>query len=317
MKLIVAEMEALRRYVSREFFYVMTELITAYDWNQIDTRQLWHTPGPLKRKLLDKFGELPEVILFWEGYEFLRAHRTDVLRLKCRKSIWADDLHCQTATMRQNKVIGFALCDTVLSSYGYVWDTFYPDFWRTKKVVWIPHAASPDFMLDYNQSPVNTVFLSGAISGHYPLRQQMMRLHWQGGHSITYHSHPGYHCRYNYEADENVGRGYAKKINGCRAGFTDCAKYKYLVAKHFEIPATGALLLADDALSGPLKKLGFRENQHYVSFSGKNLEATIKYVLDERNQEALDEIRRRGQKLVWEKHKTSDRAREINDVCSS
>jgi hypothetical protein len=317
MKLIVAEMEALRSYISREFFYVMKELIAAYNWEQIDTSQLWRAPGSLKSKLLDRFGELPEVVLFWEGYDFLRAHRTEILRLECRKSIWADDLHSRTATIRRNKVISFALCDTVLSTYGYIWASFYPDFWRTKKVVWIPHSASPDFMLDYNQSPANTVFLGGAISSHYPLRQKMMRLHSQGSYSITYHGHPGYHCSYNYEADENVGRGYAKKINRCRAGFTDCAKYKYVVAKHFEIPATGALLLADDALSGPLQKLGFRENQHYVSFCGKNLEAKIRHVLDNRNQEELDEIRRRGQKLVWERHKTSDRAREINDVCSS
>ena len=317
MKLIVAEKESLGRYVTREFFYVMTELIAAYNWKQIDTWELWRAPGNLNSKLLDRFGEHPEVILFWEGYEFLRAHRTEILRLKCRKAIWADDLHSQTADIRRDKVISFALCDTVLASYAYVWANFFPDFWRTKKVVWIPHSTSPDFMLDFNQSPVNTVFLSGAINAHYPLRQQMMRLHSQGSYSITYHGHPGYHCKYNYKADENVGRAYAKKINGCRAGFTDCAKYKYVLAKHFEIPATGALLLADDALSGPLKRLGFRENEHYVSFSGKSLEARIRHVLDERNWEELDEIRRRGQELVWKRHKTSDRAREINDVCSS
>jgi Glycosyl transferases group 1 len=318
MKLIVAEMELLRRYVSREFFYVMTELIETYNWKQIGTSQLWRAPGKnLERKLLDSFGELPEVILFWEAYEFLCAHRTEILRLKSRKAIWVDDLHSPTAAMRREKVISFALCDTVLSAYGYVWAKFFPDFWRSKRVVWIPHSASPDFMLDYNHSPANTVFLSGAISGHYPLRQQMMRLYSQGTYSITYHGHPGYHCRYNYEADENVGHGYATKINKCYAGITDCAKYKYVVAKHFEIPATGALLLANNAVRGPLKKLGFIENQHYVSFCSKNLETKLRYVLANRNQEKLHEVRRRAQKLVWARHKTSDRAREINDVCGS
>lgn len=317
MKLIIAELEARRCYVSREFFYVMKELMAVHDWRQVDTWQLWNAPGTLRGKLLDRFGELPEAILFWEGYEFVSAHTREIFRLNCKKSILADDLHCRTRRMKQGKTLGFALCDTVLSTYGYIWPKFFPQFRCTKKVVWVPHSASQDFMLPYNAVPDNSILLSGAISSHYPLRQQMMRLHSERAYSITYHGHPGYHCGFNYEADENIGRGYAKKINNCRAGFTDSAKYKYVVAKYFEIPATGALLLADDAVSGPLKKLGFIENQHYVSWSRGNLEEKIRYVLDGNNQEELDEIRRRGQALVWEKHKTSDRARQINDVCSS
>ena len=47
-----------------------------------------------------------------------------------------------------------------------------------------------------------------------------------------------------------------------------------------------------------------------------NLEERVEYVLDERNHEELDEIRRNGQKLVWERHKTVDRAKQIKEECS-
>jgi hypothetical protein len=113
-----------------------------------------------------------------------------------------------------------------------------------------------------------------------------------------------------------VGPGYARKINQHRIAFTDCLTFKYVVAKYLEIPATGALLLADDAVSEPLKELGFIENTHYIPVSKENLEDRVQYVLDERNRGEVDRIRRSGQELVWKKHKTIDRARQINEASS-
>lgn len=315
MKLIVSQLEGLRTYVSREFCYIMTDLITDYGWMQIDTHRLWNGTGPIRRTLTDEFGQLPETILFWEGYEFLHAHATEIYRLECDKFILTDDLHWWNEQIRQKKLVGFALCEMVLSTYGYVWDRFYPELRGAKKVVWVPHSASPDFLLRYNQHPENAILLSGAITDHYPLRQQMKVLHGQRRYSIAYHAHPGYDCEYDYERNEHVGRGYAEKLNKYRVGFTDALKYGYVVAKYFEIPATGALLLADAAVSEPLKKLGFIVNKHYLPVSIENLEERIRYVLDEANHEELDEIRRRGQELVWERHKTSDRAKQIDEIC--
>jgi hypothetical protein len=218
--------------------------------------------------------------------------------------------------MRRRKLVGYALCDAVLATYGYVWSSFYPELAGAKSVVWVPHSAGPDFMRVYNRQPKNAILLSGAINHYYPMRQLMRRLESEGRYSIVYKAHPGYHCGYNHENNMSVGRGYAESLNEHRAGFTDGLIFKYVVAKHFEIPATGALLFADDSVREPLRQLGFIENEHYVSLSRENLEDRIQYVLDCRNHEELDEIRRRGQKLVWANHKTSDRARLIDEVCS-
>ena len=316
MKLIVSGLDALRRYVSREFYYIITDLVANYGWTQVETHKLWRGPGTLAQTLVNEFGEIPETMLFWEGYEFIEAHARDILRLECHKAIMADDLHWWNYRMRQRKSAAFALCDTVLSTYGYAWNKFYPEFCNSKRLAWIPHSASPDFMLRYNEHPQNTIFLSGAMTPHYPLRREMNRLHEQRAYRITQHWHPGYHCEYDYQRDEAVGQGYAKKINRYRVGFTDSLKYGYVVAKYFEIPATGALLLADANVSKPLRQLGFIENQHYIPVTRENLEKQIRYVLDEANFAALDRIRQSGRDLVWERHKTSDRAKQINDVCA-
>jgi hypothetical protein len=317
MKLIISQLEALHTYVSREFSDVIQHLISDHNWRNIEMFPLWQRPGSLRQKLLDEFGELPETVLFWEGYEFLNAHANEICRLDSRKIILADDLHWWNESMRREKVVGFALCDTVLSTYAYVWDKFYPELRNIKEVVWTPHSTSQDFMLSYNKCPENSILLSGAINRHYPLRQLMKTLHDRRAYAIAYHPHPGYHCGYDYENDRDVGRGYAKKFSKHRAGFTDSLIYGYVVAKYFEIPATGALLLAEASVASPLSELGFIEGRHYVSVTKDNLESKIRYVLDERNHDDLDQVRRRAQKLVWERHKTSDRAAQIDAACAA
>ena len=316
MKLLVSELGAWSGYVSREFYFVMTDLMTNHGWRHIETYALWSHPGAMRGKLLEMFGEVPEVILFWESYHFQLAHAYDITRLDCRKCLFADDLHWRWGEEARNKLLCYAMCDTILTPYAYVFNYFYPRLSSVKRVEWVPHSASPDFMLGYNEQPENAVLLSGSLGRYYPLRERMKRLHEERPHAVCYHPHPGYSCGYDYENDGNVGRGYAAKIQSYRAGFTDSSQCRYVVAKYFEIPAVGALLLADDAVSPQLKELGLVEYTHYLPVSGDDLEEKVRYVLDERNHAELDEIRRRGQEVVWERHRTSDRARLIDEICA-
>jgi hypothetical protein len=132
---------------------------------------------------------------------------------------------------------------------------------------------------------------------------------------IVYHSHPGYHCSYDYKRNQNIGIGFARKINRHRAAFTDSLKFGYVVAKYFEIPATGALLLADARVAPQLRELGFEENVHYVPVASEDLEEQVRFVLDPKNHARIDEIRKNAQMIVWERHKTSDRAKQIDEAC--
>jgi len=316
MKLIVSELEALRSYVSREFYHVMADLITHFNWRHVEMRKLWETPGTIRDALLNLCGEVPEIILFWEGYELLTMRALELQRLPCRKVILADDLHWWDEGMRTRKTVGYALCDTVISTVGYVWNKLYPEFAQTKKVVWVPHSASPDFLVPYNANAENSIFVGGSAGPYYPLREQVRALHANGRYSLVCQSHPGYYTGYDYENNASVGRGFAMTINRYRAAFTDSSIFNYVVAKYFEIPATGALLVADDSVSEPLKQLGFIENEHYLPVSASDLEDKLAFVLDERNHEELDQIRKRGQQLVWDQHKTLDRARQIDAACT-
>ena len=207
MKLIISEMQAFGRYVSCEFYCVMRELIERFGWTQLETDSLLHGARPLKEELAARLGRLPETILFWESYDFINARALDLLGLDCRKCIFADDLHSWDAKMKQGKRNAFHLCDTVLSTYAYVIEDFFPELSRTRSVVWVPHAASPDFMLQLNEQPENAVLLSGAVSSHYKLRPRLWRLRESGAYAIAHHPHPGYHCNYDSRDGRTRGRG--------------------------------------------------------------------------------------------------------------
>ena len=317
MKLIVSHLEAVRTYVTRELYYIQHDLITNHGWRHIEANALWHGAGSLEHKLRIALGKLPELIILWEAYELVYKHCREMQGLKCCKFFFADDLHWWNRRMREMKVIVFGVSDAILSPYVYRWTNLFPELAR-KRTVWVPHSASTDFILPFNPDAENTIFLSGAINEAYPLRQRMLELHREGSYAIRYHRHPGYYCGYDYERDARIGRGYAEKIRECRVGFADSVfPYAYLVAKFFEIPATGALLLADDTVSEPLNRLGFVAGRHYVPVSQKNLQSQIDYVLSERSHDELDQIRRNGYALVHQQHQTSDRARFINAVCAA
>lgn len=316
VKLLISEMRALSRYVSREFYYTMTELIATYGWKQIDTQDLWSQPGSLASRLQRHLGEMPSVILFWEGYGFLISVLSELRELRPLTCISADDLHWTSDSMRSQKLVSYLSSDIILAAYEPVFDRFYPGLRRTKKIVWAPHAASPDFILPINEDPWTAVLLSGNIHHVYPLREKMRKLYESGNYRIDFLEHPGYRCEYDYENNSAVGRGYARDIHSRLCGFTCSSKHNYTVAKLFEIPATGSLLLADASVSQPLLKLGFVEYKHYVPVHGDRLEAGIEFVLDPANRAIVDTIRRAGQELVLGRHTTRDRARLIDEACA-
>lgn len=314
MKLVISELKERSRYTSREAAYIIRALINDHGWKQMETEHLYYPAGSLKSLLLNKFAELPEVILWWEGYYLLNARRREIESLDCGKYVLCDDLHGGEHS-QQEKLDAFSMFNTILSTYGYMFDRFYPELSKTKRVVWVPHSASPDFLLALNEHPENAILLSGAVNYCYPLRLRVNALCDRGSYPIVRHPHPGHRCDFDHETNTSIGRGYAKRINNYRAAFTDSSIYTYSVAKYFEIPATGSLLLADRAVSGPLQSIGFIEGVHYVGVSDEDLEEKIEYVLDDNNHHELDQVRRNGQELVWQRHKTSDRARSIDEIC--
>lgn len=314
---MISDLAVRGRYVSREAYHIMTELIERYGWIHMETEFLTSQPHALRERMGERCGAQPDVVLFWEAYHLVTLAFSQLYKANFNVVIYCEDLHWFHAGMRATKMLALTVADVILASYAPVVERFFPEVAAAKRIVWVPHAASPEFMLPLHETAENVIFLSGMINDYYPLRQRLKALGKKTELHIVEHPHPGYQCHHDHETSGVVGAGYARRINASRAAFTDASKFNYMLAKFFEIPATGSLLLADAAVEPQLSQLGFRPLAHYIPVSDATLESDLRHILDARNHAELDEVRRRGQQLIWARHKTSDRAKLIDEVSTA
>ena len=313
-KLLIGDLAARERYVTRECAHLVRTLVRDHGWTHLEPAQLWTDAPRARRRMEEACGGPPDAVLFIEQYNLIRHRMNVFLPLESRRFVYAIDLH-GSHEVRFGMQAAFAVCDVVFAKYAPVLANFHPWAAAHRRVVWMPACASPDFHVPLDPDAARRVLVSGAIDEQYPLREQLRDLADQGHPGIEVTPHPGYHCGYDYGTDARVGPGYAQHLRRHRVAFTDASRYGYMLSKHFEIPATGSLLLADDSVADQLTALGFDEGVHYVGVSRDTLEARLAYVLDPTHDEAIDAIRAQGQALVQEHHVTAVRARRLDDVC--
>ena len=175
----------------------------------------------------------------------------------------------------------------------------------------VMHCATNNFLKELNSNPINKILLSGRIVNIYPQRQEFYNYAIKNEKKIYIKQHPGY-----FNKDDN----YSNILNdyiACYYSSIHIPKLEnnlVILAKAFEIPATGSLLLADESCKDSLKKVGFEENINYMTINKNNYDKTIDFILDEKNRVIINEIRRNGQKLILENHTELARVKEINEI---
>ena len=150
------------------------------------------------------------------------------------------------------------------------------------------------------------------------MRLQLKDLQRRSRCAIVQHARAsGVRENYDYERDLRIGAGYARTIHRFKAAFTDALTFRYVVAKHFEIPATGTPLVADGTVRIPEAPWFYRGCPLRARFGGNPRGQRISYVLDSCHNDEIESIRRRGQELVLRKHTTCHRASLIDGACAS
>lgn len=82
----------------------------------------------------------------------------------------------------------------------------------------------------------------------------------------------------------------------------------YLVAKFFEIPGSGLLLLADPAgVEDFLEEAGFVENENYIAIRQNNHRQVMEYLTNGDNRKNIWRIQQNGNDLIRRKHLISSR----------
>jgi hypothetical protein len=203
----------------------------------------------------------------------------------------------------------------LIGPYQYLFKTtevmnIYPQI-SNKKSYHISYSAVNEFYsnIDYNNEPINKIFVSGNVNKNYPLRN-FIKTNEKMTDFIEILDHPGYQNNTHDIINEN----YYNTLNKYICCFTDASSFKYILLKVFEICSVGSLLLVEDSISVELNKLGFYDNINCIMCNMNNLEYKIKWILDINNKDFINNIRKNGMKLVRTYHNTQEKSIEFNNL---
>jgi hypothetical protein len=207
--------------------------------------------------------------------------------------------------------------DVILVRYPEALKQIVPDC--QKPVFHFPHSASQSYFqakLDFKDKE-SAVLLSGAIRERwYPLRVKALSLFRSGQSEIAYREHPGYEPGKDpvVEAKSYAAQISKHEIALTGAGMGIALAAPYILAKHFEIPATGTVVVTDKFVVPLMERLGFIENEHYLTSTPETLKADIPRWLAPENKANMQRIGAAGQKLVAERHTLERRVAEFEQV---
>ncbi|KAF1328505.1 hypothetical protein FI667_g6750, partial [Globisporangium splendens] len=304
-------------YVLRSFLHLFTELKSKHGWEDLVTKDpvdFFYKQDPQKA---------PSVLLFclnsfhYRMYLFhdfskyfqeLRALGTIIM-------VWNDDLHYydQFNPIEIRETI-FKRADVLVGTYTYQMDEYFASITSSMNArdmpmtMWLPHSSGPDFTKSsFNEFPIHKIILSGARgSNWYPLR------HWLGIFQETHKSIMDIYQHVGYYVKDNQSEIFASYLRAYRAGITTTLLFQYVIAKIFEIPSTGSLLVVNRDVVPLLEALHMKEMQHFVSYDRTDPETTMRWVLDPANQAIVDTIRKAGMELVREQHMVTNRVQALD-----
>lgn len=180
------------------------------------------------------------------------------------------------------------------------------------------HAASRHYFenqLEFT-AKADTALLSGALTpAFYPLRTAANELYMRKIPYMEFRKHPGYDTIPDPIAE---AVSYAKQIARNKIAITGAGMGKtpapYILAKTFEIPATGTVVVMDDFVEPMMNKLGFQRNIHYISTNPEYLQSDLEFWFHPENSAKLEKISKAGYRLVLERHTLEKRVEEFEKI---
>jgi hypothetical protein len=186
------------------------------------------------------------------------------------------------------------------STYAYLGRALYPNS-DSSRWLWVPHSASSRFQRRVNATARTDVALMTGSAGatYYPYRAQAAKL--QSVHVLP---HPGY----EWQRTQAQHLAFVAEAASYAVGLTSGLTLNYAVAKFFEIPAMGQLLLANSEMEPFLRFLGYVPHVHYLLYSAAHMDTVVSLALATHHLH----VRHTGQALIKSLHTTAHRAAQLN-----
>jgi len=234
----------------------------------------------------------------------------DIINIPKKKIIFIDDVHSKYhVSIDINYLNKF---DIKLMFYKYLQKKFLPEL-ESSKIISNRHYIHDNFVHSVN-NPRN---IKISILGHFRHQTYKTRKYIMNNSNLI--NDKLINCNISvFRKSVNVNKYYNILHNSYASIATTGDNLEfycpYLVAKYFEIPGCGALLLAHvlPELEEEMKDCGFIENVNYIKFT--NIEDLIEkcnYVFKPENKEEIERIRLNGYNLIINNHLISHRQKQI------
>jgi hypothetical protein len=298
-------------FLLREYFYIYDELITKYKWKELEFKII-------QLIMSNSSNQYPQVIVFCEkALHLMNKNIISDWQLKgVLIAVHTDDLQKFHVLPESWIVETLFKIDVYIGSYAYRFQHYFESVTKTKNItklpflLWIPHSASPHFINQpFNLNPNHKILLAGVTLRYwYPLRTWLLNNLHLFPNLIDVRNHPGYE-----RINPSQSNDFAKEINMHLISYT-CTMIRFcLVAKVFEIPAAGSLLLVNEGVSDLLSYLHMINGIHYLGYNASDPKTMISYVLNNENVKQINIIRRNGYNIIRKYHTTSHRAQAIHE----
>lgn len=239
---------------------------------------------------------LAKIVIFTNDYWYHLLPEPDM----CLKDLF---------TPKNHYLVTFADCQDQLNFFhNRNYDCYYNKIIYNN--IWTSYNES---FVDFNNTPINKVAVSGTISKHYPERYTFLNY---DNNNIVQLKNNGF--------DEN----YSKRLNGYICCFASSVHVynmstkkltntHLITLKYFEILASGSLLLCPDTESEKLNKLGLYNDVNCIMININNRKESIEkvnYIIDPINREKINHIRKMGQNTASEKLNSQAKYKELMDI---
>lgn len=205
--------------------------------------------------------------------------------------------------------------DKILCPYNYAFKKTWPEY--SGKCEFFPHFYVPYEKcrgLKINTKPIMKCLLSGIIDKeYYPLREYIYK---NKNAKVDVLWHPLYQASTGFilnSKEYKIDAGYIWELHKYFCCVATSSKVDYAVAKYFEIPFSGSLLLAN--YTPDLDRLGFVNGKHYVAITKENFFRVLDDVLG--NPERYEQIRREGRDFVLNNFSILDRFAQFKNILNS
>lgn len=265
----------------------------------------------MEKFFIDKFKNIPKYIISFSGI----GHFYTSYKIICNltKLVFIiDDIH-HGKSIRNYRIPVINSSHMIFSTYAYQFDKW--GLPKHSNLFFFPHSAR--WICEFNQNPIMKILISGRISDIYEDRIYVYNIAKKKPDNFDI-----LNCNFSYRIDvsndDNIcGKKFYDYLNKYLCCFVDTTR-DYILAKVFEICASGALLLCMNTnVKNIMDDIGFKDKFNYISCTRENFNDVANYILDKNNLNEINKIRYEGYKLIINNHTWEHRMNYFKKILES